>query len=208
MSGLADRSWAAAYDLVCGVADRRGSGEARRRTLAAGADGVVLEVGVGSGLNLPLYERARRVIGIDPLPAMLTRARARAADADVPVELVLGAAESLPLPDGSVDTVVASHVLCSVRDVAAALAEARRVLRPAGTLAFYEHVRHHDARIAARQARWSPTWRRLARNCHLDRDAEGELVAAGFVIEALEEVPFERAPAVLRRNILGRARPA
>lgn len=204
----ADVGWAAGYDLLCGLADGRGQGRQRRETLVAGARGVVCEVGVGSGLNLPLYTEATLVIGVDPFPGMLARARQRSRGASVPVDLVRGTAEALPLPDRSVDTVVASHVLCSVRDVAVALAEARRVLKPGGVLAFYEHVRDRDPRVAARQARLTPAWRRLARNCHLDRDAEGHLVAAGFTIEDLSETPFARAPAVLRRNILGRARPA
>ncbi|WP_165491704.1 class I SAM-dependent methyltransferase [Egibacter rhizosphaerae] len=200
---VSDAAWAAGYDLVCGHADR-GEGAAHRRALVATASGVVCELGVGTGRNLSWYGGVAKVVGVDPSPATLARARRRALHAGIETELLVARAEALPLPDQSVDTVVASLVLCTVGSPAEALAEARRVLAPDGQLLFYEHVRDRDPRVAARQARLTPAWRRLARGCHLDRDALGEVVSAGFVVDALMEAPLDRAPGVLRRHLIGR----
>ena len=118
----------------------------RQRQLAAyrgrvvpAAEGRVLEIGIGSGLNLPFYAvRVERIIGIDPSPGLLARAREAVAETTVPVELLEGSAEALPLEDASVDSAVTSWTLCSIPDAAAALAEVRRVLKPSGRLLFVE----------------------------------------------------------------------
>jgi ubiquinone/menaquinone biosynthesis C-methylase UbiE len=108
----------------------------------------VLEIGAGTGRNLPLYRTATRVVALEPGPGMRARAERTARAAPVPVEVVDGRAEDLPFPDHSFDTVVASLVLCTVPDPAGALAEARRVLGPGGRLRFYQHVRADDPRLA------------------------------------------------------------
>jgi ubiquinone/menaquinone biosynthesis C-methylase UbiE len=134
------RWFAAIYDLVNRSAERRVLGPVRRSLLDE-ATGLVLEIGAGTGANLPYYRAADRVIAAEPDPFMLRRARRRAAAAPRPVVLVQCAAEALPVRDGAVDQVVAALVLCSVEDEARALAEARRALRPGGALRFMEHVR-------------------------------------------------------------------
>jgi ubiquinone/menaquinone biosynthesis C-methylase UbiE len=152
------------------------------------ASGEVLELGVGSGLNLGFYDpaRARAVVGIDPSPELLAQARTRADLAPLPVELVLAAAERLPFDAGRFDSALVSYTLCSVTDPAVALAEVRRVLRPGAPLYFVEHGRSDRPRTRAWQARITPLWRRLGGNCHLDRDIAQLLRDAGFALAELE----------------------
>lgn len=161
---------------------------AERKRWVPEAAGCVLEVGIGSGLNLAFYDpgRVTRVIGIDPSAQLLARARARVADAPVPVELVEAALESLPLPDHHVDSALMTYVLCSVGDPPRALAELRRVLRPGAPLYFVEHGRAEAPSTRRWQARVTPAWRAVSGNCHLDRDIAGLLRAAGFALTTLE----------------------
>jgi ubiquinone/menaquinone biosynthesis C-methylase UbiE len=155
---------------------------AERRRWIPRARGDVVELGIGSGLNLPFYD-ARRVhslTGIDPSVPLLARARSRAATAPVPVELVLASAERLPFGPASFDSAVVTYSLCSVSDPASALAEVRRVLRPDGELIVVEHGLAPDDSTRHWQRRLTPLWRRVSGNCHLDRDIVTLLRSAGF----------------------------
>jgi ubiquinone/menaquinone biosynthesis C-methylase UbiE len=179
----------------------------RRRVIGA-ADGRVLEVGIGSGLNLPLYgPSVRSVIGLDPSPELLRMARDRAAAAPVPVELLEGSAETVPLDDASIDTVVTTWTLCTIPDAPRALSELRRVLRPGGALLFVEHGRAPEPGVARWQDRLDPMWRRLAGGCHLNRKIDDLISGAGFQIDALTNA---RLPGPRTHTFLyeGRARPA
>jgi len=180
-----------------------------RRRLVAEARGEVLEIGVGSGLNLPLYgRRVRRLVGVDPSTALLARARRAAEWVNLPVELHETGAETLPFADARFDTVVSSWTLCSVGDLARVLAEIRRVLRPEGTFLFLEHGRAPDPALARWQRRLTPLWRRLAGGCRLDRDVPAALRAAGFRVETVEAGHLIRGPRLLTWHWFGRARPA
>ena len=179
----------------------------RRRVIGA-ADGRVLEVGIGSGLNLPLYgPSVRSVIGLDPSHELLRMARDRAATAPVPVELLEGSAETVPLDDASIDTVVTTWTLCTIPDAPRALSELRRVLRPGGALLFVEHGRAPEPGVARWQDRLDPMWRRLAGGCHLNRKIDDLISGAGFRIDALTNA---RLPGPRTHTFLyeGRARPA
>jgi ubiquinone/menaquinone biosynthesis C-methylase UbiE len=159
-------------------------GEYRQRVVSA-AEGRVLEIGIGSGLNLPFYSgRASHVIGVDPSPTLLSRA-AHTPSTLRSVTFVEGSAETIPLADASVDTVVTTWTLCSISDIAAALDEIRRVLRASGILLFVEHGRAPDPVIQRWQDRLTPLWSRLAGGCHLNRPVDRLLVQAGFQIERL-----------------------
>lgn len=150
--------------------------------------GDVLEIGVGSGLNLEFYDPARvtRVIGIDPSVELLERARPRAASARVPVALVPEPAEQLPFADRSFDSAVVTYTLCSVDDPARALEEIRRVLRPGGELVFIEHGLAPDPGPRRWQQRLTPAWSRIGGGCHLDRDIVGLLGDAGLHSDDLD----------------------
>lgn len=185
---------------------RDGRFEDLRRRIAAGAHGRVLEIGIGSGLNLPFYgRRVEHLTGIDPSVELLERARVRAQWVGFPTRLLIGSAEDLPLPDASIDTVVSSWTLCSIPDVARTLAEIRRVLRPGGAFLFVEHGLAPEPGVARLQHVLTPLWCRIAGGCHLDRPV-AELVAAAGLDLALEETGYLLpGPRAFTYHYVGRA---
>ncbi|HEY4179042.1 MAG TPA: class I SAM-dependent methyltransferase [Kofleriaceae bacterium] len=181
---------------------------AERKRWVPRASGAVLEVGVGSGLNIPFFDAARAtsVVGLDISPELLARARVRAAAATVRVDLVEGDAERMPFDRARFDTVVLTYTLCSVPTPARTLAEIHRVLRPGGELIFVEHGRSPDPR-AQRLQRWiTPAWRRVGGNCHLDRDIAGELTNAGFPCDEMHAADNADHPSWLSYKFQGIAR--
>lgn len=148
--------------------------------------GEVLEIGVGSGLNVPLLDpsHVESLVGLDPSPPLLARASARTRR--VPATFVQGTAERLPFEAARFDTVLVTYTVCSVDDPARALAEARRVLRPDGALVFVEHGAAREPHRLRWQRRLTPWWRVVSGNCHLDRDVPRLIEAAGFTITELD----------------------
>ncbi len=191
------------YDVLARSGERKGLAEVRARLLGD-LEGEILELGAGTGLNLPHYRRASGIAAVEPSESMASRLRERAATAPAPVEVVEARAEALPFPNSSFDHVVCVLVLCSVTDLDAALAEARRVLRPHGTLVLLEHVRG-TGRRAWWQERLTPIQRRLADGCHLDRDTGSAVAAAGFDVGLLEPLALPGAPVFARPALYGRA---
>jgi ubiquinone/menaquinone biosynthesis C-methylase UbiE len=191
------------------IEERRGGAD-RRRQLLRGLSGSVLEVGAGSGVSFAHYPSSvAELVAIEPEPALRARALQAAERAPIPVRVLDGVAERIPLPDASVDAVVLAGVLCSVADPRAVLDEARRVLRPGGELRFYEHVIARSARLRGLQRLLDATiWPRLFGGCRTIRDTEGTLAACGFAIEERERFSFR--PTLLATpvapRILGRAR--
>lgn len=174
------------YDRLGPRLDARGTAEHRRRLLARAA-GRVIEVGAGTGLNLRHYPgEVEEVLAVEPDPYMFRRLVRAMERARVPVRLARASAAELPAGDGAVDTVVMSLVLCSVPDVGAALAEARRVLAPGGRLLFFEHVRAEDVRLARWQNRLERPWGLFGAGCHPNRDTLASIGAAGFDVREVE----------------------
>jgi ubiquinone/menaquinone biosynthesis C-methylase UbiE len=181
-------------------------GPYRQRVVAA-AQGRVLEIGVGSGLNLALYPRAVTVvIGLDASAALLQRARRATRTDRLSVEFVHGSAEAIPLEARSVDTVVVTWTLCSIPDAVRALLEARRVLRAEGRLLFVEHGRAPDPGVAGWQDRLTPVWKHVAGGCHLNRPVAELIEASGFQIEQLD-TDYMPGPKPMTFMYEGRARP-
>jgi ubiquinone/menaquinone biosynthesis C-methylase UbiE len=160
--------------------------EKYRREVVAAANGRVLEVGVGSGLNFPLYgKQVEIVFGIDPSPRLLAIARRRAASAGVRAEFLQGSATAIPLAENTVDTVVMTWTLCSIADPLAALREMRRLLKPGGTLLFVEHGLSPEPGVERWQHRLTPIWCHVAGGCHLDRKMDDLIRSAGFDVTSL-----------------------
>lgn len=190
MRGVEQIPWL--YDACCAVIERLGLGR-WRRWLVEGASGLTLDVGCGTGRNLPLFDARIRVIGLDPARESLLAARRRAPG----VPLVQGDAQALPFRDAAFDTVVSGLVFCSVPNPGRGLTEIKRVLRPGGTLRMLEHVRATGRLKARVQDRWQPLWTRLSGGCHWNRETERTVEAAGFRIDAATR----RARGDLRRFV-------
>jgi ubiquinone/menaquinone biosynthesis C-methylase UbiE len=169
------------YDICMAPVELLGFRRARAQ-IVGDASGLVLEVGAGTGLNLPHYREARRVIATDPEPEMLGRARRRSKTADCHVSLVLADAQVLPFRDATFDTVVATCVFCTVPDPAAGFRELHRVLKPAGELRLLEHLRAPTPALARLQDFATPAWKRAASGCHLNRPTLETARRAGFTI--------------------------
>jgi ubiquinone/menaquinone biosynthesis C-methylase UbiE len=177
-----------------------------REQVVGEARGRVLEVGIGSGLNLPFYRRdLESLVAVDPSPALLAMARPHTAWVHFPVSLREASAEALPLEDGTVDTVVMTWTLCSVAVPEQALGEIRRVLRPGGALLFIEHGRARQGGIAAWQDRLTPLWRKVAGGCHLNRPVDRLIAGAGLRLAALEVGYLVAGPRPFTFHYRGRA---
>jgi len=157
-----------------------------RHKIIGSARGLVLEVGVGSGMNLPLYGRAvESVYGVDPTPELLDLARQRAREAAVPIFLVRASAEEIPFATSVFDTAIMTWTLCSIPKPTIALAEIRRVLKSDGQLVFVEHGLSPEIGVARWQHRLTPCWSWVSGGCHLDRKTDDLLRGAGFDIKDL-----------------------
>lgn len=177
----------------------------QRAKVVPRARGVVLEIGLGAGQNLPHYDVAavERVIGVDPCETSWDLAQERVRQVPFDVDFIAASAESIGLPDHAVDAVLLTFALCTIPDPAAALAEARRLLRPGGELIFCEHGRAPDPDVQKWQNRVNPIWRRLAGGCNLNRDIPGLLAEAGFVIREAEQMYLPGTPRIAGFNYWG-----
>ncbi len=159
----------------------------QRQQALGGVTGDVLELGIGSGLNLPYYPPGvRRVVGVEPSVTAARMAEERIQKAGFPVEIVTGEAETLAVEQGRFDTVVSTFTLCTIPDVAGALATARRALKPGGRFIFLEHGLSSEPRVQKWQRRFEPLQKRLGGGCHLTRDPRALIESAGFAISGLE----------------------
>ncbi|HEY2388331.1 MAG TPA: class I SAM-dependent methyltransferase [Candidatus Binatia bacterium] len=176
----------------------------QREKVVPRAGGDVLEIGVGSGLNLPFYDRVKvtRLRALDPSAELQRLARPRAEAAPVPVELLTASAEEIPLESASIDTVVITYTMCSIPQVDKALREMHRVLRPGGTLLFAEHGRAPDASVARWQNRLNPLWHWFSGGCNMNRPVPDLLGAAGFQLGEVETM-YLPGPRVLTFNYWG-----
>jgi len=178
-----------------------------RRHLIPTARGRVLEIGIGSGLNLPLYgEGVDVLVGLDPSERLLSMAHRRATEAGVRTALLQGTASRIPLADATVDTVVMTWTLCSIPDPLAALREMRRVLTLSGALLFVEHGLSPEPAVGRWQRRLTPVWRHLAGGCHLDRKIDDLIRSVGFELAELRTA-YAQGPHPMTYMYEGRALP-
>ncbi len=178
-----------------------------RRELLSQATGALLEIGAGTGINLPHYPaNLSKMTLSEPDPQMRRKLSRKLGVKYQHVEIAHWGAEQIELPDHSVDTIVSSLVLCSVSDQQQALKELHRLLRPGGQLLFLEHIIAAEAKTVRWQKRIEPVWKRCSGNCHLTRDTLRNIEATGLQIEHLNEANIVGAPAILQRTVRGRAR--
>lgn len=191
-------------DLACGIEPV----QRQRAKLVPRAQGRVLEIGVGTGRNLPFYDASKieHLCALDPAVQMHPKAEKRRAAAGIQVELLTLSAEEIPMPDQSFDTVVCTFTLCTIPDPVKALREMRRVLKPEGRLLYCEHGAAPDAGVLRWQNRLNSMWGHIAGGCNLNRDVPAMLKAGGFKILELEKM-YLPGPRVLTYNYWGVAAP-
>ena len=178
----------------------------QREKIVPLATGDVLEIGFGSGLNLPFYDRSkvRRIWGLEPSPGMRRKAKPMVEASGLDVEFIDLPGEEIPLSGSSIDTVLVTYSLCTIPDAVTALEGMRRVLKPGGQLLFCEHGKAPDAHIFRWQERLNPAWRRFAGGCNMDRDIPALIESAGFRIKSDERMYIPGAR-VLSYNYWGSA---
>lgn len=208
--GIRHPFFARLYSRISLVAERSGTAEHRDRLLA-GLSARVIEIGCGNGLNFAHYpEGVTEIIAIEPEPFLRKEAEIAARTSAIPIHVIEGRAESLPVPDVSFDAAVVSLVLCSTSDPSLALKEIHRVLKPGGELRFYEHVAATTYPLRRYQQLASPLWQRVGGGCHPDRDSASLIESTGFTISEIDHFDFQPGPAfpiaLVRPHILGIAR--
>ena len=191
-------------DIACGM----GAVMKLRAQIVPQATGEVLEIGIGSGLNLAFYDpnKVTSITGVDPAAQMQALARTRADGIDIPVEIIAVDVHGIHAPSNRFDTIVMTFTLCSIADPIAALTEMARVLKPKGRLLFCEHGLAPDLTVERWQHRLTPLWKPLAGGCHLDRNIPALLAAGSFSVEALSE-QYLSGPRALTYMYSGWARP-
>lgn len=179
----------------------------QREKVVPQARGTVLEIGIGTGLNLPFYDSSQvdRVIGLDPSEESWELAGERASAVNFDVEFVGLPGEQIPLEDDSIDTVMITYSLCTIPDPVLALQGMARVLRPGGQLIFCEHGRAPDAGVLKWQDRINPLWMKIAGGCHLNRDIPSILSDGGFAVDKMEEMYLPSTPRIASYNYWGTA---
>lgn len=192
---------------LCDLAMRNAFLRPYRERIIGSAEGTVLEIGAGSGLNLPLYEAGvREVFALEPDPRLMAMARRNAKQAKRPMTFLDASAEAIPLEDRSVDTVVTTWTLCTIPEAMRALEEMRRVLKPNGYLLFVEHGLAPDERVCKWQNRLTPAWKCISGGCHLNRPIALMIEGGGFIIDHLD-TGYAPGPKSMSFLYEGRARP-
>lgn len=174
------------YDRFMIPMERVGLGKIRRQLLQK-AQGQVLEVGSGTGINFAYYQHAEKVIAIEPQPMMRAQSVKRAEEAPVPIEVIEARGEELPFSDNTFDTVVATLVFCTIPDPVKALHEVRRVCKPDGQILIFEHVRINHPVLGRLQDGLTPVWKQLCDGCHLNRNTLQLIQQAGFEVTCIEK---------------------
>ena len=182
----------------------------QRRKVAPLVEGVVLELGFGSGLNIPYLDASKitKLYALEPEAGMRALSVKAAKTAPFPIEVRPEFAETLPLPDASIDTLFVTYVLCTIPDPASALRATRRLLKPGGRVVFCEHGLAPDADVQKTQRGVEPMWKRFAGGCHLTRDVAGMLADGGYRIESSETMYLPKTPRFAGYNVWGVARAA
>ena len=177
----------------------------QRKKIVPFAKGEVLEIGIGSGLNLPFYDldQINKIWGLDPSEELNSMAKKVARDIDIDVDLIIGGAEEIPLPENSIDTILLTYTLCTIPKVKDSIKEIERVLKPSGSMLFCEHGLAPDEKVAKWQQRLNPYWKKIAGGCNLNRDIPKIIQDSSFKITKLETMYLPSTPKFAGFNYWG-----
>ena len=180
----------------------------QRKKIVPFAKGEVLEIGIGSGLNLPFYDldQINKIWGLDPSEELNSMAEKVARDIDIDVDLIIGGAEEIPLPENSIDTILLTYTLCTIPKVKDSIKEIERVLKPSGSMLFCEHGLAPDEKVAKWQQRLNPYWKKIAGGCNLNRDIPKIIQDSSFKITKLETMYLPSTPKFAGFNYWGEVR--
>ena len=180
----------------------------QRDKLVPYAKGIVLDIGIGSGLNIPFYNKSNinHLYGLDPSPELLETAMKVAKTHELEIEFLECGAESIPLPNDSIDTIVITYTMCTIPDISLSNAEMLRVLKPNGKLLFCEHGLAPDERVAKWQKIINPVWNRIAGGCNLNRDIPKLIESSGLKIKEIKEMYLPNTPTFAGYNYWGIAK--
>ena len=180
----------------------------QREKIVPLAKGIVLDIGIGSGLNIPFYNKSNidRLYGLDPSKELLKIAKPLAKKNELEIEFLQCGAEAIPLPDQSIDTVLITYTMCTIPDIKLSNSEIMRVLKPEGQLLFCEHGLAPDKNIAKWQRKINPIWSKLAGGCNLNRDIPKLITSSGFKISNMEEMYLPSTPKFAGYNYWGVAK--
>ena len=177
----------------------------QRKKIVTIAKGDVLEIGIGSGLNLPFYDldQINKIWGLDPSEELNSMAEKVARDIDIDVDLIIGGAEEIPLPENSIDTILLTYTLCTIPKVKDSIKEIERVLKPSGSMLFCEHGLAPDEKVAKWQQRLNPYWKKIAGGCNLNIDIPKIIQDSSFKITKLETMYLPSTPKFAGFNYWG-----
>ena len=180
----------------------------QRNKIVPLAKGIVLDIGIGSGLNIPFYNKSNigHLYGLDPSEELLKIAKPLAKKNNLEIEFLQCGAEAIPLPDQSIDTVLITYTMCTIPDIKLSNSEIMRVLKPKGQLLFCEHGLAPDKNIAKWQRRINPIWSKIAGGCNLNRDIPKLITSSGFKISNMEEMYLPSTPKFAGYNYWGVAK--
>jgi len=180
----------------------------QREKIVPLAKGIVLDIGIGSGLNIPFYNKSNidHLYGLDPSVELLKIAKTLAKKNELEIEFLQCGAEAIPLPDQSIDTVLITYTMCTIPDIKLSNSEIMRVLKPEGKLLFCEHGLAPDKNIAKWQRRINPIWSKIAGGCNLNRDIPNLITSSGFKISNMEEMYLPSTPKFAGYNYWGVAK--
>ena len=180
----------------------------QRQKIVPLAEGSVLEIGIGSGLNLPFYDlgKINKIWGLDPSKELNNMAKNISTTIDVEVDFIIGGAEEIPLPDNSIDTVLLTYTLCTIAEVKDSIREMERVLKASGRMLFCEHGLAPDEKVVKWQERLNPFWKKIAGGCHLNRNIPKIIEDSKFKIVKLESMYLPKTPKFAGFNYWGEAR--
>ena len=177
----------------------------QRKKVVPMASGSVLEIGIGSGLNIPFYDKTiiDKIIGLDPSEELNVMAKELAIQNDIDIEFIVDGAENISLDDNSIDTILITYTLCTIPLIEESTAEMKRVLKPSGKLIFCEHGIAPDHNIIKWQNRINPIWGKLFGGCNINRDIPKIILDAGFKIETIEQMYLPSTPKIVGYNYWG-----